>query len=138
MTLAPTRHSFGEDWVAAYFADVDRLDPALLLRWYVEDASFRFAGHPPVIGKAAISEMLSGFFGTIAAMHHARTGVWIGRDGKSAVWEAEVSFTRREGSVVVLPAMSALRLADGLVRDFRFVMDPAPIYAADAAIEPKP
>ena len=137
MTSALTRHPFGEDWVAAYFADVDRLDPSLLLRWYVEDASFRFAGHPPVVSKAPISEMLSGSFGTIAAMHHARTGVWIDPDGGSAVWEAEVSFTRKDGTVLVLPAMSALRLKDGLVRDFRFVMDPAPIYAQNEGTETK-
>lgn len=32
---APTAQPFGPEWIAAYFAEVDRMDPDELLRWYV-------------------------------------------------------------------------------------------------------
>ncbi|MBE7209610.1 MAG: nuclear transport factor 2 family protein [Gluconacetobacter diazotrophicus] len=131
MTTAPTRQPFGEAWIAEYFADVDRLDPASMLRWYAEDCSFRFGGNPTLRGKSAIAAALAGFYGTIAGMRHEMTGCWIDRDAHSGVWEAEVTFTRPDGSRVTIPAISSLRLRDGLIHDFRFVMDPAPLHGTD-------
>ena len=126
---APTDLPFGAGWIAAYFAEVDRMDPHGLLAWYAEDGSFRFAGQPRVTGKAAIAEVLAQFYASIAGMRHEVTGVWIDADAASGVWEAEVSFTRHDGSQVAIPAVSVLRTRGGLVRDFRFVMDAAPLYA---------
>ena len=81
------------------------------------------------MGKAAIVEVLSQFYGSIAGMRHDRTGVWIDEPAQSGVWEADVTFTKADGAQVVIPAVSVLRMRDGLVDDFRFVMDAAPLYA---------
>lgn len=124
----PTDLPFGGDWIAAYFEEVDRMNPDGLLRWYADDGSFRFAGQPKVIGKPAIKQVLANFYSSIRSMHHHRTGVWVDAAAASGVWEAEVEFTRRDGKVVMIPAVSVLRLRDGLVADFRFVMDAAPLF----------
>jgi ketosteroid isomerase-like protein len=122
---APTTTPFGEAWIAEYFAEVDRMDPDGLLRWYAGDARFRFGNAPAAEGKAAIAEVLRGFYGAIRSMRHRGTGCWVGLD--SGVWEAEVTFVTKDGAEHTLPAVSVLRLRDGLVADFRFVMDPAPL-----------
>jgi hypothetical protein len=72
--------SFAADpsaWVDRYFADVDTLDPAAILAWYVDERpSFRFASAPPTVGKPAITAMFGEFFSTLTGMSHARTGFW--------------------------------------------------------------
>jgi ketosteroid isomerase-like protein len=116
---------FGEAWIAEYFAMVDRLDPEELVSWYADDASFRFANQPPVRGKAAITAALRQFYGLITAMRHEKTGCWA--DEHSGAWEAIAHVETRDGRALALPAVSTLRLRDGLIHDFRFVMDASPI-----------
>lgn len=124
---APTDVPFGPAWIAAYFQDVDRMDPDGLLAWYAEDGSFRFANQPRVTGKPAIREVLAQFYGSIRSMHHHRTGGWVDEGAQSGVWEADVEFTSQDGRNVRMPAVSVLRPRNGLVHDFRFVMDAAPL-----------
>lgn len=120
--------SFGPDWITAYFEEVDRMDPEALVRWYHDDATFRFANQPPAEGIDAIRSLLAQFYGSIRSMHHEPEGIW--SDASSGVLEASVSFVRPDGQEVVVPAVSVLRVRDGLVSDFRFVMDPAPLQGA--------
>lgn len=121
---APTT-PFGEDWMTAYFAMVDTRDLDEFLSWYHDDASFRFANQPPARGKPAIREVLEQFYGSITAMRHERTGSWA--DADSGAFEAIAHFVTVDGRHADLPAVSTLRVRDGLVHEFRFVMDAAPI-----------
>lgn len=130
MTGLPADLAFGEAWIAAYFAEVDRMDPDGLLAFYDDAASFRFAGHPAIHGKPAIRETLTNFYASLHSMRHRMNGVWIDPVAQSGVWEAEVDFVTKAGHAVTIPAVSVLRLRDGRVHDFRFVMDAAPLWAA--------
>ena len=116
---------FGEAWIADHFATVDRLDPEELAGWYADAASFRFANQPPAQGKAAIAAALRQFYGLITSMRHEKTGCWA--DADSGAWEAIAHFETKDGRRVALPAVSTLRVRDGLVHEFRFVMDASPI-----------
>ena len=124
-----TSKPFGEAWMADYFTMVDRLDPDELVAWYTDDGSFRFANQPPAKGKAAIAAALRQFYGTIRSMHHEKTGSWV--DDHSGAWEAVAHFETKDGRKVSLPAVSTMRLRDGLIYDFRFVMDASPLMQAD-------
>lgn len=126
---APIDVPFGPAWIAAYFEEVDRMDPNGLLAWYADDGSFRFANQPRVTGKPAIREVLAQFYASIRSMRHHRTGVWVDEGAQSGVWEAEVEFATPDGRSVRIPAVSVLRLSNGLVQDFRFIMDAAPLQA---------
>jgi ketosteroid isomerase-like protein len=123
--------AFDANYVRAYFAEVDRMDPDGLLAWYTDDASFRFANAPAATGKTAIAKLLSGFYGTIRSMHHKPLAIWI--DANSGAMEASVYFELPDGRAVELPAVSVLRVRDGLVYDFRFVMDAAPLQQGGEA-----
>lgn len=126
---APTDAPFGPAWIEACFQAVDRMDPDGLRAWYAEGGSFRFAGQPRVTGKPAIREILVQFYASIRGMRHHRPGVRVDEGAQSGVWEAEVEFAIRDGRHVTHPAVSVLRLREGLVHDFRFVMDAAPLRA---------
>jgi hypothetical protein len=129
MTAASSFASNPSGWVDRYFTDVDTLDPATILAWYVdEEPKFRFASAPPTVGKPAITAMFGEFFSTLTGMSHACTGFW--SDTQSAVFEADVTFGMI-GRSVKLPCASILRLdANDRIKDFRMLMDVAPLFTA--------
>jgi ketosteroid isomerase-like protein len=126
----PPSKAFGPDWIVDYFAMVDGRDLDEFLTWYADDANFRFANQPRATGKQAIREALEQFYALITEMRHERTGLWA--DADSGAFEAIAHFQTKSGRSLALPAVSTLRVRNGLIHDFRFVMDAAPILE-DAA-----
>ena len=119
------RAAFGDQWMRDYFAMVDTLDVDEFLTWYGDECTFRFANQEPAHGKAAIRNALERFYALITSMHHENTGIWANED--SGAFEAIAHFVTKDGRNVDLPAVSTLRIRAGLVHEFRFVMDAAPI-----------
>ncbi len=113
------------EWVWNYFRAVDTLDPEQVVQHYLDDGSFRFANQPPAKGHAAIRSLLANFYQQIQSMEHVNTGLWLGNN--TAVFEAEASFVRKDGTTFLLPAVSVIRRRDHLIEDFRFVMDASPM-----------
>lgn len=94
---------------------------------YTESSTFRFGNAEPVRGRTAIEGMLADFYTHITAMEHRNTGLWLGDN--SAVFEAEVTFQRRDDTRLTIPSSSILRLRGAVIHDFRMIMDAAPILA---------
>ena len=116
------------EWVRNYFKTVDTLDADAIAANFTDDGKFRFGSQPPAEGKQAVRDALAQFFATIQAMHHENTGLWLGDDGNSAVWEADVTYTRQNGTQVTLPCASILRSRSDQIYDFRMNMDISPVY----------
>ena len=123
--MAVSDKPFGEEWITEYFAMVDKRDLEEFARWYGEDCSFRFANEAPAKGMPAIRKALDQFYAQITSMRHEKLGCWT--KGDSGAFEAIAHFTTKDGRKVELPAVSTLRIRDGLVHEFHFVMDAAPI-----------
>jgi ketosteroid isomerase-like protein len=115
-------------WVQAYFKTVDTLNADAIAAHFADDGKFRFSNQPPAVGKQAVQDSLAQFFDTIQAMHHDKVGLWVGEDGNSAVWEADVTYTRKDGTQVMLPCASILRSHNDQIYDFRMDMDISPVY----------
>lgn len=116
------------NWVHNYFKTVDTLDADAIVAHFTDDSSFRFSNQPAAIGKQAVRDSLAQFFATIQAMHHEKAGLWLGEDGNSAVWEADVTYIRKNGTQVTLPCASILRSHHDKIYDFRMNMDISPVY----------
>lgn len=123
--MTPSNIPFGKQWMADYFAMVDKRDIDEMITWYEDGASFRFANQKPVQGKVAIRAALEQFYALITNMRHEQTGAWA--DTNSGAFEAIAHFTTKQGTMLQLPAVSTMRVRGGLITDFRFVMDAAPI-----------
>ena len=115
-------------WVRNYFKTVDTLDAEAIASHFTDEGAFWFSNQPPAEGKQAVRNALIEFFATIGAMHHENTGLWLGDDGDSAVWEADVTYTRKNGTQVTLPCASILRSSNDKIYDFRMNMDISPVY----------
>src|SRR3954453_17245998 len=114
---------------------LDRTDRDEFASRFTEDGSFRFGNAEPVVGRSAIREAVAAFFSTIDGMRHDITGIWRGKWEQGEVYsvEAEVSYTRKDGSEVKLPVTSTLRMKGALVQDWRVFMDVSPLYAQGVA-----
>jgi ketosteroid isomerase-like protein len=123
--MSMPNRSFDAEYIREYFSEVDRMKPDGLLAWYADDASFRFSNQETARGKQAIGELLAGFYGTVRSMRHEPLGIW--HDADSGAMEASAHFELPDGRTVELPAVSVLRVRNGLVHDFRFVMDASPL-----------
>ena len=50
-------------------------------------------------------------------------------DGDTTICEMRVTYTRKDGGIVEVPAANIFRMRDGLVHDYRIFVDNAAVYA---------
>ena len=110
------------------FAVVDRLDADGFAEYYAEDAVLRFGNAEPVHGREAIRRTYAEFFATLDGLRHDPQH-YVHQDG-THLMEATVTYTRKDGSLVAVPAMSVFHQGpDGLIDSYRIYVDLAPLYA---------
>ena len=114
------------DWVQAHYRDVDALDAEKVAAWFTDDGTVVFANHPPVVGRSAIKTALGGFMSSIRGMKHEFRKVW--DVGAVTVFEASVTYTRKDGSAVVIPAATFLERRGDKITSCRIYVDHAPLH----------
>ncbi len=112
-------------WYEEFYAGVDAMDPTVVDRLCTADTTVRFANHPPAEGRDAVRAALEHLWSTIAGLRHRFVSVV--EQGDVTVVEAEVEYTRHDGSTVVIPIATALERRDGLVASQRVYADLAPL-----------
>jgi ketosteroid isomerase-like protein len=115
------------DWVKDYYASIDAMNMQETLAGLTEDVKFRFGSNPTTTGKEAVEQGLSQLWSALESMSHSMTGVW--ESGNVTIIEADVTYTRKDGKVVVLPVATILRREGNLINDFRVNMDINPLFA---------
>ena len=110
------------------FAVVDRLDADRFAEYYAEDAVLRFGNAEPVHGRDAIRQTYADFFVSLDGLRHEMQQ-YFHVDGTHLA-EALVTYTRKDGSLVTVPAISVFHTRpDGLIDSYRIYVDLAPLYA---------
>ncbi len=126
-------------WARDLYADaVDRKDAAGFAAAFTPDGWLRFGNADPVVGRGAIEAAIAGFFGGFAALRHESRGAWLA--GDTLVLEADVTYTRHDGRVVTVSAVTIFRIAGARPDDpsrpvadqCRIYVDLAPLYAPPA------
>jgi len=113
------------DWVQAHYRDVDALDVEKVAAWFTDDGTVAFANHPPAVGRSAITAALGGFMSSIRGMRHEFRNVW--DVGAVTVFEASVTYTRKDGTAVVIPAATFLERRGDKITSCRIYVDHAPL-----------
>jgi ketosteroid isomerase-like protein len=115
------------DWLRDYYADVDNMDLDPYVNRHTDDAVVTFANNPPAAGKGQIADAIGGFFQSIGGLTHHFTEVHT--DGDTTILEADVEYTRLDGSTVTIPSASVLHRRGDLVDALRIYIDLAPLFA---------
>ena len=113
-------------WVNRLFAAIDSRDADAFVGFLTEDSVFVFGNAAPVAGKAAIRELLVGFFGSIRALRHEVTDTWV-LPGV-VVATGRVTYTRRDGSTLAVPFADVFKMEKRLVREYLIYIDASRLY----------
>lgn len=109
------------------FEIVDRMDARGFAEEFIEDGRFRFGNWPTATGRAAIEKTVADFFAGVQGLRHEILDVW--DEGETVICELEVTYTRKDGSDVQLPAATIGRRRGDLLADYRIYMDVNPLFA---------
>jgi hypothetical protein len=128
---ATLKQSAHRDLLRRIVAGDEACSAADFVEVLTEDASFRFGGAPPTVGKAAIARQVAEFFAQIRSMRHDIELAWE-RDGVLA-YEARVTYGTLNGGTLSLPYANVLRLRGTLIEDYRIYIDPTPLLLSATA-----
>lgn len=95
-------------WLAKVYEVVDAKDTDGYVKFFAENCRFRFGNAPAVHGRKGIKEALSPFFESIKALKHRNMRTW--SPAGFQIVEAEVTYTRHDGSTVTVPAVTIYRM----------------------------
>lgn len=138
-TLAAVRRVAAEgtaapDWVTRYYDDVDHMRMEEFLAWHTPDVTVRFANNPRAQGHDQVRGAIGHFWEMIGGLRHNIVQVWEESDG-TAVVEADIDYTRLDGTVVTTPCVTLLHRAGGGVDSVKIFVDVAPIFAPAAGAD---
>lgn len=108
------------------FKAIDRKDASGFVSFLSEDASFKFANAPAVIGRQNIQDAVTAFFSSIKGLCHKISKVW--EQGEFIICEGEVTYIRHDATELTIPFADILKVKGGLISDYRIYMDPCALY----------
>ncbi len=118
---------FDRNRIAELFVFIDMKNTERFASCLSADCSFRFGNMPAVVGVDSISEFVSGFFDSIAALKHDVTDIWMLPDG--AVCHGMVSYTRHDQSVLSVPFSNIFKVDNGEICEYLVFADTSQLYA---------
>ena len=123
-TVAPTA---AFDYASEVYKAVDSKDEQQMARFLTENCTFVYANSDPVVGRENIAESSKQFMALIADIKHQLHDVW--GFGDVIVSRLEVTYTRKDGSTLTVPAVTIWRVRNKQIDDYRIYIDVAPLFA---------
>ncbi len=141
MTTMPPAPTSAEviDWARELYVNaVDQKDAAGFAAPFADDAWMRFGNNEPIVGRENIEAAIAGFFSAFVDLRHQSVGAWY--DDGALILEAVVTYTRFDGGVVSVPAVTIMRFADAgsrpafppVVQRCQMYVDLTPLFAPSA------
>ncbi|WP_168788679.1 nuclear transport factor 2 family protein [Paraburkholderia aromaticivorans] len=122
-TEAPTA---AFEYASEVYEAVDSTDEQRLARFLTENCTFVYGNSEPVIGRANVAESSKKFMALIAGIEHHLLDVWAFED--VIVSRLEVTYTRKDGSTLTLPAVTIWRVRSRQIDDYRIYIDVTPLF----------
>ena len=112
---------------AGLFEDIDSMVPERFTAHLADDVRMRFGNADPVSGRAAVHDVWAGFCTSVAGVRHDVVEQW--DEGPATIVEADVTYTRLDGSTVTVPVVTIYRSRGERIDDYRVFIDLAPVFA---------
>lgn len=113
-----------EQLVRELCAAADAGDGARFAAFFTEDATFRFANHDVLVGRAAVAASTEA---TVSALWPVRHVVeQVAEVGDQLFCRFTIVVTPPDAAELALPCVTVVQLHDGLIADYRVHMDIAP------------
>jgi hypothetical protein len=119
------------EWVEATYEALDAKDVDAFVAQLTPGATVQFGNGAQAAGRVAIRDAFGEFFDAIGTMSHAFTSQL--RVDDTLIVEEIVTFTRRDGTTVVIPAATVWELTQGKADRTQTYIDVCPLFARGAA-----
>jgi len=110
-----------DTWTRKLFAAIDGKDVEGFLSFLDPDCELRFGNAPAVGGRSAVGATVAGFFDSLSGLRHDLEEEW--RSGDTLVVRGDVSYFRKDGSVLAVPFVNILTLRNGLATRYLIYAD---------------
>jgi len=105
-----------------------------LVRWasrglancLTQNCTFVYANSDPVIGRANVAAASQNFLKHLADIKHHLLNVWAFED--VVVSQLSVTYTRKDGWTLTIPAVTIWKLLDMLIDEYRIYVDISPPF----------
>ena len=114
------------EWVEATYEALDAKDVDAFVSRLTPGAEVRFGNGAPVEGRVAVRDAFSELFRAIDTVSHAFTAQL--RVDDTLIIEQMVTFGRRDGTAVMLPAVTIFELTDGKADRMQTYIDVSPVF----------
>ena len=115
------------EYASEVYKAVDSKDEQRMASFLTENCTFVYANSEPVVGRANIAEASKNFMALIADIKHQLLDVWAVDD--VIVSRLEVTYTRKDGSTLIVPAVTIWRIRNKQIDEYRIYIDVAPLFA---------
>ena len=108
------------------FNAIDNKDAGAFVAFLAPNCRFRFGNLPVVNGTEQIREFVAGFFDSIDSLSHTIHDSWdISGD---VVCHGDVSYTRKDGSVLTVPFANVLKKNSSGIIEYLIFADTSRLY----------
>jgi hypothetical protein len=114
------------EWVEQTYEALDAKDVDAFVAQLTPGATVRFGNGDPVSGRVAIRDAYSEFLNAIGTVSHGFTSQL--RVDDTLIIEEIVSFTRRDGTSVVVPAATVCELTEGKAERMQTYIDVSSLF----------
>ena len=115
------------EWVEQTYDALDAKDVDAFVAQLTPGAMLRFGNGEPIAGRVAIRDAFTEFFGAIDSMSHAFTSQL--RVDDTLVIEEMITFTKRDGTAMVIPAATVCELTQGQADRMQTYIDVSGLFA---------
>jgi ketosteroid isomerase-like protein len=114
------------EFVSKVYEAIDSMDEQGFANCLTENCTFVFANGDPVIGRANAAAASQNFLNQLAGIKHHLLNVWTFED--VIVSQISVTYTRKDGSTLTIPAVTIWKLQDRLIDECRIYLDISPLF----------
>ena len=114
------------DWVRQLFESLDAMDTEGFLRFFADDARFRFGNEQTVTGKDDIRKAVEDFFSSIGGLKHRILETWV--HAETVICQGEVTYTRTDNTKVTLPFVNIWRMEGDRIIEYLIYIDITPLH----------
>jgi ketosteroid isomerase-like protein len=113
--------------LSGMFTAIDAMDADRFATYLAPRCIFRFANQPAVHGTDGIRDYIERFFASIESIRHVIEDHW--EVPGAVMCHGQVSYTRRDGSVLEVPFANLLRTGPEGITAYRIFVDVSELYA---------
>lgn len=119
------------EWTKEFYRAVDSTDEAGFADAFTEKGHLTWGNQDMIKGAEGIEEYIGTFFDSIDTLDHTFSGIWLSEGIEAAddilTLEADVTYTRHDGSRVTVPATTIIERDEEKAKAARIYVDLSPL-----------